>query len=97
MKSSVNNCLLSMVLIAASLTSARLAAEESNSTQRIEEIVAPLVSAHEFSGAIVHWLAFEGDVQLDEPVTRYLPEFPHAQTTVRRLISHSNGSRQRCL
>lgn len=103
--------------------------------RRVESVVAPLVAAHEFSGAIVltrdgqevfrrgygmanhdagaaftpdtpsdggslaktftaaalQWLAHEGRVDLDAPVSRYLPEFPHAGTTLRHLISHSNG------
>jgi len=103
--------------------------------QRVDSLVAPLVAAHEFSGAIVlmrrgqtvyrrgfgmanhaagvpftpdtpsdggslaktftaagvWWLAEEGRIELDAPVTRYIPEYPHAQTTVRHLIAHSNG------
>ena len=103
--------------------------------RRVEAILAPLVAAHELSGAIVlsrdgrvvyergiglanvaAGLAFtpdtpadgaslaktftaaglwslvaEGRVNLDAPVTTYVPEFPHADTTVRHLISHSNG------
>lgn len=103
--------------------------------RRVESAVAPLLAAHEFTGAIVlarggqevyrrgygmanhdvgeaftpdtpsdggslaktftaaalQWLAHEGQVDLDAPVSRYLPEFPHAGTTLRHLISHSNG------
>lgn len=103
--------------------------------RRVEDAVAPLVAAHQFSGAIVltrggevvfrrgygmanhdaavpftpdtpsdggslaktftaaalQWLAHEGRVDLDAPVSRYLPDFPHAGTTLRHLISHSNG------
>jgi CubicO group peptidase (beta-lactamase class C family) len=103
--------------------------------QRVEAAIAPLVAAHEFSGAIVlarrgqvvyqrgfglanqaavvaftpdtpsdggslaktftaaglWWLAHEGRIEIDAPVTRYLPQYPHAQTTVRQLIDHSNG------
>jgi len=104
-------------------------------TSRVEALVAPLLAANQFSGAIVlsrndrvlyqdgfgmanHsaglpftpdtpsdgaslaktftaagvWsLVAEGRVGLDEPVTRYVPEYPHQQTTVRQLLSHSNG------
>lgn len=103
--------------------------------QRVDAVVAPLVAAHEFSGAIVlmrrgqtlyqrgfgmanhaaglpfapdtpsdggslaktftaagvWWLAAEGRIDLDAPVTRYVPEYPHPQTLVRHLIGHSNG------
>lgn len=102
---------------------------------RVDSLVAPLIAAHEFSGAIVlmrrgevvyrsgfgmanhaagvpftpdtpsdggsvaktftaagvWWLAAEGRIDLDAPVVRYVPEYPHAQTTVRHLIAHSNG------
>ena len=104
-------------------------------TGRIDALVAPLVAANEFSGAIVMmrggaavhargfgianhaagiaftpetpadggsvaktftaagiwWLADEGLVALDTAVRRYVPEYPHEQTTVRQLLSHSNG------
>jgi CubicO group peptidase (beta-lactamase class C family) len=103
--------------------------------QRVDALVAPLVAAHEFSGAIVlmrrgetvyrrgfgmanhaagvpftpdtpsdgaslaktftaagvWWLVAQGRIVLDVPVTRYVPDYPHAQTTVRHLIAHSNG------
>lgn len=103
--------------------------------QRVDALVAPLVAAHEFSGAIVlmrrgqtvyrrgfgmanhaagvaftpdtpsdggsvaktftaagvWWLAQERRIELDAPVTRYVPEYPDAQTTVRHLIAHSTG------
>ena len=102
---------------------------------RVDALLAPLVAAHQFSGAVVltrdgqtlvqrgvgqanHaaglpftpqtpadgasmaktftaaglWLlAEQGRVELDAPVTRYVPEFPHARTTVRHLLAHSNG------
>jgi CubicO group peptidase (beta-lactamase class C family) len=102
---------------------------------RVDALVAPLVAANEFSGAIVMvrggrvvykrgfgmanhaaglvftpdtpadggslaktftaaglwWLAHEGKVDLDAGVQRYVPEYPHAQTTVKQLLSHSNG------
>lgn len=47
--------------------------------------------AKTFTAAGVAWLVHEGRIELDAPVTRYLPEFPHAETTVRHLLSHSNG------
>jgi len=103
--------------------------------ERVDALLAPLVDAHQFSGAVVltrrgqvvfergyglaHqaarlpftpdtpndgaslaktftaaglWLlVHEGRLALDEPVQRLLPEYPHAQTTVRHLLSHSNG------
>lgn len=43
------------------------------------------------TAAGVWWLAHEGRVDLDAPVVRYLPEFPHPQTKVRHLISHCDG------
>lgn len=43
------------------------------------------------TAAAVLILVREGKVQLDEPVRRYLPEYPHATTTVRHLLSHSAG------
>jgi CubicO group peptidase (beta-lactamase class C family) len=102
---------------------------------RVDSLLAPLVAAHEFSGAIVMarngqtlyargfglanhaaqlsftpdtpadggslaktftaagvwWLAHEGKVDLDAAVQHYIPEYPHPQTTVRQLLSHSNG------
>lgn len=110
-------------------------ASERDLVARVDALVEPLVSANEFSGAIVMtrsgsvvyrrgfgmanheagieftpdtpcdggsmaktltaaviWeLAEEGRVELDAQVTRYLPEYPHEETTVRHLISHSNG------
>jgi len=102
---------------------------------RVDALIAPLVGAHEFSGAVVltrrgkvvyqrgfgmanhaagtaftpdtasdgaslaktftaaaiWWLANEKRIDLDAPVRRYVAEYPHPQTTVRQLISHSNG------
>lgn len=113
---------------------ANLAAETSLSA-RVETLVAPLVAANQFSGAIVlskeglvvyqkgfgmanrsaglgftpdtpadggsmaktftaagiWWLVQEGRVNLDAPVKQYVPGYPHVQTTVRQLLSHSNG------
>lgn len=47
--------------------------------------------AKTFTAAGAWWLAQEGRLELDAPATRYLPDFPHEQTTVRHLLSHSNG------
>ena len=43
------------------------------------------------TAAAVLMLVKDGRVQLDAPVVRYLPDYPHAQTTVRHLLSHSAG------
>ena len=43
------------------------------------------------TAAAVLLLAREGKVDLDAPVRRYLPEFPHAGTIVRHLLAHSAG------
>ena len=47
--------------------------------------------AKTFTAAGLWWLAQEGRVDLNAPVVRYVHEFPHAQTTVRQLISHGDG------
>ncbi len=47
--------------------------------------------AKTFTAAGIWWLAHEGTIELDAAVQRYVPEYPHAQTTVRQLLSHSNG------
>ncbi len=47
--------------------------------------------AKTFTAAGVWSLSHEGRIDLDAPVARYVAEFPHAATTVRQLISHSNG------
>jgi CubicO group peptidase (beta-lactamase class C family) len=47
--------------------------------------------AKTFTAAGLGWLVHEGRIAPDAPVVRYLPEYPHAPTTVRQLISHSNG------
>lgn len=47
--------------------------------------------AKTFTAAGLQWLAHEGSVDLDATVSRYLPDYPHPQTTVRQLISHTNG------
>jgi CubicO group peptidase (beta-lactamase class C family) len=102
---------------------------------RVDAILAPLVAAHEFMGAVafvrdgelVHaqgagmadvaagraftpatpadggslaktltaaavWtLVHEGRIAIDTPVTTYVREYPHAATTVRHLLAHTNG------
>jgi CubicO group peptidase (beta-lactamase class C family) len=47
--------------------------------------------AKTFTAAGLWLLADQGRVELDAPVTRYVPEFPHVRTTVRHLLAHSNG------
>jgi len=103
--------------------------------ERVDAVLAPLVAANEFSGAVVlarhgkvlyqrgfgmanhaagvefttdtptdgaslaktfaaagvAWLTAEGRIDPDAPVTRYLPEFPHPQTTLGQLLAHTNG------
>jgi CubicO group peptidase (beta-lactamase class C family) len=104
-------------------------------TARVDTILAPLIAAHEFMGAVafvrdgkmVHaqgagmadvaagraftpetpadggslaktltaaavWtLLHQGRIAIDTPVTVYVPEYPHPETTVRQLIAHTNG------
>lgn len=43
------------------------------------------------TAAAVLLLARERKIDLDAPVQRYLPEYPHAAATVRHLLSHSAG------
>ncbi len=45
------------------------------------------------TAAAVLLLAHEGKIELDAPVQRYLPEYPHPDATVRHLLSHSAGLR----
>jgi len=47
--------------------------------------------AKPITAAAVLILAREGKVDLDAPVRRYLPEYPHTETTVRHLLAHSAG------
>lgn len=47
--------------------------------------------AKTFTAAAVWSLVHEGRLAIDTPVTAYLPDYPHAGTTVRHLIAHSNG------
>lgn len=43
------------------------------------------------TSAAVLLLIRDGKVELDAPVQRYLPEYPHETATVRHLLSHSAG------
>jgi len=47
--------------------------------------------AKPFTAATLWSLVHEGKIAVDTPVTAYLPDFPHAATTVRQLITHTNG------
>lgn len=47
--------------------------------------------AKTLTAAGIWLLAYEGRIDVDAPVTQYLREYPYAGTTVRHLISHSNG------
>lgn len=47
--------------------------------------------AKTLTAAAVWNLVHEGQIAIDSPVTRYLPDYPHPATTVRHLIGHSNG------
>lgn len=47
--------------------------------------------AKPFTAAALWTLVVAGRIDLDAAVTRYVPEYPHADTRVRHLISHSNG------
>lgn len=47
--------------------------------------------AKTLTAAGIWQLAYEGRIDVDAPVTAYLREYPFAGTTVRHLISHSNG------
>lgn len=46
------------------------------------------------TAAAIARLVERGDVQLDAPVQRYVPEFAHADTTVEQLVYHTSGMRQ---
>ena len=43
------------------------------------------------TAAAVLLLAAEGRIDLDAPVVRYVPEYPHPAATIRQLMSHSGG------
>ena len=47
--------------------------------------------AKTFTAAGIWWLVQDGRIKLDAAVTQYVSEYPHGQTTVRHLLSHSNG------
>ncbi|MDF1697958.1 MAG: serine hydrolase [Saprospiraceae bacterium] len=45
-----------------------------------------------FTALAVLQLVESGDIEMDEPASRYLPDFPYStQSTVRQLLSHSAG------
>lgn len=43
------------------------------------------------TAAAILMLHEDGRIDLDDPVTKYLPEFPYPEVTVRHLITHSSG------
>jgi CubicO group peptidase (beta-lactamase class C family) len=43
------------------------------------------------TAAAVLMLHEDGEIDLDDSVTKHLPEFPYPEVTVRHLISHSSG------
>ncbi len=47
--------------------------------------------AKTLTAAAVLMLEDEGRLRLDDPVQRYVPEYPHAATRVRDLLTHSGG------
>jgi len=47
--------------------------------------------AKTFTASAVLMLEAEGLVDLDEPVTTYLSEFPYPRVTIRHLLAHSSG------
>ena len=47
--------------------------------------------AKPITAAAVLLLVHEGKLELDAPVQRYLPEYPHSAATIRHLLSHSAG------
>lgn len=49
--------------------------------------------AKQFTAAVVLQLVAEGKVSLDDPISRFLPDFPQpgASATVRQLLNHSSG------
>lgn len=44
-----------------------------------------------FTAAAVWMLVDEGKLEIDAPVQRYLPQYPHPGTTIRHLLAHSAG------
>ena len=47
--------------------------------------------AKPITSAAILLLIRNGKIELDAPVQRYLPEYPHSSATVRHLLSHSAG------
>lgn len=47
--------------------------------------------AKTLTAAAVWTLVHEGKIAIDTPAIAYLPDYPHAGTTVRQLIAHTNG------
>lgn len=47
--------------------------------------------AKTFTAAAIFMLADEGRLHLDDLVRKHIPEYPHAATRVRHLLSHSTG------
>ncbi len=47
--------------------------------------------AKTFTAAGIWWLVHEGRIDIDARVVEYLPGYPHPQTTVLQLMTHSNG------
>ena len=46
----------------------------------------------QFSAAVVLQLVDEGKIKLDDPLARYLPDYPNASAiTVRQLLNHTSG------
>jgi CubicO group peptidase (beta-lactamase class C family) len=65
------------------------------------ETVVPIASASKWlSGAVIMSLVDEGKLSLDDPVSKYLPEFSgdKANITIRQLFAHTSGlpSETRC-
>jgi CubicO group peptidase (beta-lactamase class C family) len=44
-----------------------------------------------FTAASVFQLRDEGKLELDEPLSRYLPEAAHGSPTLRRMLAHASG------
>ena len=44
-----------------------------------------------FTAVLVHQLRDEGLLDLDDPLSRHLPESPHGTLTLRRLLAHASG------
>lgn len=48
-----------------------------------------------FTAAAIMRLAERGQLNLDDPLSRYLPDFPHAgEVTIRQLLNHTSGIRE---